>query len=867
MKRILYLTDKAGISEGYRYQLNKILIRTGLKQGDVITTDIYGLMEGRKSPLYKFGNRSTWSLNPQKMEEVISHIKVKINAVRPSLIVTCCPAVLGVLVDCAHGPDIIDNSRGGVYEFDGIPVIVTYPMSALNRKKDEKGSDDNEEVNTYKVPSGAWILVKDWEKISRFYKGKVRELPEFDWSLVRTEDDAKATLQFLSTCKLISTDVETVGAQLRYATSCVGYTGLSDSGKVKSFVFPSFDKFSNTGIWADDPELFDILHSYVQKINALEIPMTMANGTYDCSYYVLQQQPVSQYLLDCQHLWHALFPELRKSLDFVSSILIDRFQYWKADIKGIKNDYQGKKDTTMMGYYRYNALDCYYTLFNTLYLWHVVSRNPAFLHNYIHEFMMALSGWKMSMKGIKADKDVLFKHKLRLIDEVAIADERLRYISAMPDFNSNSTPDKKFLLYDLLGAQPRNDKGKVLKASSPRSQTPKASTGKNALKMIKWEHPLNMEYVNCIEASVQPKHRISSICNMAIATNRFRYKLGAGTETWRYKCKASDFWDGTNGQNITKKMRDFMIADDHHLLFDVDYSQSDSCYVAYESNDARYIELVRSGKDSHAHHAQEFFDTTYDIIVAGKKANDPAIVHPIKGLRQITKRVVHGANFQMASYTLYISMGRDSVIAAAVAAGDADALGWPEERLIQHCGKLLKKYYALYPRLSKREWYGEIAHQLKMTSQIVSAYGMTRQFMGEWNDGDTQREATAFYGQAGTSGNMNRCTNEVDFGYIPPAFRDGDNPHANETPLYLCHPGSPFEVLLQGHDSFIGQVDTRHPKWRDYLNNFLTVMERPCIINGHSMHVPAEMDVGLAWDGNMIPWNTDGSTDVSRFGF
>lgn len=865
--KILYLTDKAGVSNAYRWQLNQILLRTGIRQRDVVITDIYGLMNG-VSPLYKYRNRKTWSLHPDKLDEVADHMRVKIKAVRPNLIVTCDPAVLGVLVSCDPNSGQIDNARGGVYEFDGIPAIVVYPTSALHRKKDFKGAEENEELNTYQVPSGAWILVKDWEKVSRFHKGTVRELPEFDYSLVQSLSDAESAYQFLSDCVVISTDVETVGAHNRYATSCVGYCGIDKKGRVKAFVFPFYDQFKEGGLWFEDADLMAQIWGYIERINATPIPKAMQNGTYDCAYYGTWRAPPEQYLLDSMHMWHSIFPELKKSLDFISSILIDRFQYWKGDIKGIEVKAGGSKDSNMLGYFRYNALDCYYTLFNSLYLWHVLKDSPEYLHNYKHEMMMILSGFKMSMKGIKADKKVLFNHKIALIDEATLIDERLRYITAMPDFNSQSPVDKKHLLYDMLGATPRNDKGRVLKpkADVPRSQTPKASAGKSALKMVKWEHPLNMLYVDLLEKSMVPKKRISNVCNMNIATHRFRYKLGSPTETWRYTGKASDFWDGSNPQNITKKMRDFMVADEGCLMFDVDYEQSDAAYVAHESNDANYIKLVNSPLDSHAYHAAHFFDITYDEVMKGKKAEDDYIVHPITGIRQITKRIVHGANFQMQSYTLFVSMGRDSVITAAIASGFLGAVGWDETQLVQFCGKLLKSYPALYPRLTKKEWYGEITQQLKDTGKVTSAYGMTRQFMGDWNDPDTQREATAFYGQAGTSGNMNRCTNEVDWGYIPKDFRDGPNPHANESPLILCHEGSPFEILLQNHDSFIGQVDTRVEGWQDYLNNFLTVMERPCIINGHTMHVPAEMNVGIDWSSKMVPWNRDSSTDISQFG-
>ena len=105
-------------------------------------------------------------------------------------------------------------------------------------------------------------------------------------------------------------------------------------------------------------------------------------------------------------------------------------------------------------------------------------------------------------------------------------------------------------------------------------------------------------------------------------------------------------------------MRDILVADKDCILIDVDYSQSDDVFMGYESNDANKIKVIESGVDGHAVHGELFFKMPYDDIVAGKKAQDPKIVHPIYGVRQLSKRIVHGTNFQMAAITLFMTMGQ-----------------------------------------------------------------------------------------------------------------------------------------------------------------------------------------------------------------
>src|SRR3546814_2441307 len=88
-------------------------------------------------------------------------------------------------------------------------------------------------------------------------------------------------------------------------------------------------------------------------------------------------------------MWYSRFSELPKTLDFVSSILLDDYQYWKDDIKGTDN-----KDQVLGNlerYWRYNALDTRNTLFNTLLLIQLMKLSPQMQRNYNDTFMRNLS--------------------------------------------------------------------------------------------------------------------------------------------------------------------------------------------------------------------------------------------------------------------------------------------------------------------------------------------------------------------------------------------------------------------------------------------------------------------------------------------
>src|SRR3546814_3018267 len=83
----------------------------------------------------------------------------------------------------------------------------------------------------YRIKNGAWILSRDWEKVGRYYQGKQRRLPPFEYSVTRTIDDLFAARDWLLQSRLIATDVETAchPAQI----TCNGYTGIHPSGQVR----------------------------------------------------------------------------------------------------------------------------------------------------------------------------------------------------------------------------------------------------------------------------------------------------------------------------------------------------------------------------------------------------------------------------------------------------------------------------------------------------------------------------------------------------------------------------------------------------------------------------------------------------------
>jgi len=857
--RILYLCDKYGVSQGYEPAFAKLVQKCGVHRRNIIIASIHNLID---TPLVKYKNEKTPRFNPDRKVEITHAVETRIKAVKPVLIVCSDPVSLGLFTGWDQRVSTLDKTRGGVYSYHGITVVVTIPVTAIHRNVSEKYDKDQEgeEVpyEPYRVPQGSWILGRDWEKIGRFYHGKQRRLPPFQYSITRTVGDCYAARDWLLECKLIAVDIET--ALYPAQITCIGYTGIREDGKVRTFVVPFYDPTQENGcFWATED---DHVEAYIccREINESPVLKVFQNGNYDCNYFIRDNFGTENYLLDVMLMWYALYMELPKTLDFISSILLDVYQYWKDDIKGADE----KDEISQFGieqYWRYNGLDTYYTLYNCLYLMRLLNNNKSMQFNYRDVFMRNTSALRISMRGVLADKAKLAEHREALKAEYDKNVARLRYMIADPEFNVNSPDQKKSLLYDVLGARPRNNKGRFLTKDAT------ASSGAIALKAVKSDHPLFKYVITALEDAMEPDKQMGLITGreqedgtikggIKFFTDRFRTCYGAaGTTSTRFNSKGSNFWDGTNAQNIRASMRDFLVADPGCILMDVDYSQSDDVFMGYESNDRHKIEVIESGVDGHAVHGELFFKMPYDEIVAGKKAGLASIVHPIYGVRQLSKRIVHGTNFQMAAITLYMTMGREAVVAAMILMGHLDAESWTQDQLINGCQVLMNAYRRKYPRLTPKEYYKEIADALKSTGTLTNAFGITRRFLGDPNDSGTQREATGFIGQSDTAGNMNRSMYEIDFGYIPERFRDGDNPDRADTPRRMDLDSHGFRFLLQTHDSFTAQLSLDHPRFEEACHNLLHVMERPVIIHGRTVRVKTEASFGLRWGKKMVEWN------------
>lgn len=686
-----------------------------------------------------------------------------------------------------------------------------------------------------------------------------------------TPRDLKEAREFLREAELIAQDIETIPfkkkkptkAQLEagiippdppIAISVNAYSGILKSGEIGSYAFPFLNSKS---VASGPPHHFEEIYLMSQELNQLDTPKTFQNGVYDCAWFLYYGLPVKNYAYDTMSMWWSLFPELPRRLDFISSVLLDDYQYWKGD----------RKDEDFDKYMNYGMSDTESTLRNTLKLIKMLEQNDRARVNFFFAHLRCLSGLGMSARGLAVDEAVMDEIKEKLNGEAAKALEHLRFLVADPEFNPNSPKQKSDLVYGLLGAKLRNAKGRFVK------RVEDASTGKIPLRSMRSDHPIFRRVADALLDAQEPAKQISNVVGIArfkggSTGSRFLTSYdGVGTTTTRFSSRASAFGHGGNGQNIRKKYRRFGRADVGHFYLEVDYSAADDVFVAFESREQKKIDLVRSGLDGHAVNACIFFPNwTYEGIVAGKKADDPRIVHPITGIRQITKKVVHGTHYLMAALTMYNNAGREAIVAAAIEAGFADAGRWPQDKLVNFCGIMAAGFREHYPRFklehdSPDSWYKELREEVVATGGFYTPFRYFQRFMSDPYDDSTLRAVAATAGQAGTAGRINTVLDELSHGYIPKLFRDGENPHYGATPNIVGEQINGISIRQQTHDSMGFDINPRHPRWLQGMQGILEAFQRPIPIHGEQVVVGMEWEASIHWAGkeNYISKSCDAS--------
>ena len=771
--------------------------------------------------------KTRWVANKEKEPD----FRKKLVGLKPDMIVCNDKAALNYITGKYTS---LAKCRGSIYNYEGIPVLVIDDM-----------------LNTRRTEIGGWVALQDLGKLKRWTSGNMREEPKFEYTVCHSVAEVEILLKIAEIASVVSVDIETTGTTI----SSIQYTCMWQNDaklhKVYTWNVPFINPLKIGGChWETENEEI-IIWSLIRKINATEAYKVLRNGSYDSAYFLKYRIPLRNYICDTLHGWHSIWVEAPKRLDFIASIALDKYCYWKDEgkVEDKKEDLKGgkipKTKDGMDSYWLYGSLDTHNTLLCFRFILAVMTEKKLTwaTENYRQEMRQQFGpALTMTMRGIKCNRKLQTKFAVELTDQSAVAEEDLKTALGDPLFNPRSPIQLKRVIYDLFGAQPYG-RGKQ-----------RTSTDEKVLTMIKDQNPFLNWFVEKLWECKKPANNASKYGSGITLGNRMMYKMCAGvTDTGRYASKGHDFWVGTNIQNLPYIMRPMLEADEGYVLFDIDYSQSDAYFTAFESGDEKFMATMLSEQDTHCVHAEFFFKKPYQELYDAHKNHDDWCSHNVTGVRSITKRVVYGANYLMAGATLLLTMSREPVRAAATFLGLPHAARLNDKQLIKLCDAFLAKYFNMYPRLKEWLFHEAIPKAISAGNLAECAFNRKRIFFGNLNENKTQREFAAFFGQGGTAGNINQALDNIYYGMgkAEIAKRTGD---VKMQRLLENLEREGVRLLFQVHDSIIGQI----PRGRlDLIPAVQIAMANTVQINGREFTVPTEASVGLAWGKRLMDWRDD----------
>ncbi len=487
----------------------------------------------------------------------------------------------------------------------------------------------------------------------------------FSWEILSPTNIESYYTQFKSAL-FIAVDIETFKDPL--AIRCCGYTAVWKDSTSKSIVLPLDSE------WA---------LSWLRKFNSLPAPKITQNGKYDNSYLLRYQSPLYNWIWDTAHLFHSWYSELPKDLGFLNAFCLRDTIYWK-DLANTNDLYE---------YYKYNCLD-HWTTANVFLA--MMQEYPEYAaRNYVLEFPLVFPCLLAEMIGIKVNSARLEIAQKEQEEKQNTLQASLEKMIGVSNFNVLSNPQMQKLLTIL-------DCGDIARVSCNEKHLEKA----------RFRHPLNARILQTV-LDIRGIRKLRSTYLVEKDFNgRILYALNPhGTDTGRLASREHHFWCGLQIQNVPrgKEVKQIFVADEGFLFGKADLEQAESRDTAHISGDEKLIAAVSGTKDFHSINAAAFFGIPYEDLwddTKGKTKNKP--------IRDLAKRVNHGANYNMGAAVLVDTMGLEKIFTAAKLLNLPKF--WSAIQIAEH---LLVCFHKTYPNL-KGVYYPAIISEVLTTGFIVS---------------------------------------------------------------------------------------------------------------------------------------------------
>jgi len=682
----------------------------------------------------------------------------------------------------------LDKYRGSRLNYS-IPVIVGAPID-----------------HPRKVKHGRWLYEKDIDKFKQIKTPVV----QLQYTVCSSRELLDACLEKASKALIISTDIETDSSN---RITCVGYSLLNPNLTTTSFLIPYVDFGKDH--WENDDDYGYAIETQ-RTISKLPIAKLYFNGIYDAQYQITYHAEPNNFVLDGMALAHAEFSELPKSLDFVASLHLHDYYFWKDDAD------ESRKKGDIHTYWAYCARDSWNTLRS--FINQIRNAKPYAFRNYKELFKMVYPYIYCAFEGCALEQKTLLENTTKATSIAESAKQSLCKMAATENFNPASPKQVAILLFDIIGAKP---------VAKPRKKkdgtwTSKRGTDEKTLAKIAEQHPLLSIFVSRLLEYREQAKAIGTYFKFnqwwgrdecQLSQGRMLYGINPfGTDTGRAASNASSFrlYDllreeirsyGTQIQNVPPYAKNMLISDIGFELGEADNNKSEARCVGYLSNCIALIKALEDRtKDFYKVLGTIFFGLLYE-----------AVSNELRN--KVLKRIVHGRNYLMGADTFVETVGSKQLYEGA------RLLNYKLTTLKAFAEYLLNLYNKPFPEVTT--WYNEIKLEIVRNHTLTSPLGYTRYFFGDIiKDHKVFRNAVAHAPQNLSVMILNKGVWNV------------------YNRLVLTQNGL-FRLKAQIHDSIFWQSPPE--KRAEYDAIVLECMNNPVVIKGRTMSIPVDIKHGQNW--------------------
>lgn len=756
--------------------LNKMLAEAGVDRSEVYVTNIF-----KYRPPFNDIRRIREVL-PEEPEKHVEQLWAELWEIKPN----CVLALGNTALYHLTGKSGISNWRGSILNSkrDGWKVVPTlHPAALLHMEGEEEGGVRSQAAKVY-------MQFDIRRSVEQSAFPQVRT-PQRLLEIARHSADVWRFWEQYKHKRHVSVDIEVI--------HCIPICVALAFNSQHAMSIPLLDVMSwqnKEGIPSSELALMwkmvsDILSMSGMKIIGQNFKFDLVKLLKACG------MRVNEFWLDTGLLMHTLYPELPKSLGFMTSIFTEE-PYYKDEGK----EFNIKKDD-IKKFFTYNARDAAVTYEVAFALAQEAKELevPGFenyFQNYFLDYMMQLPELYIDIEdeGLLLDKPRQKELIKEYTAKIKVKEKRLYELVGW-EINIRSNPQLSALLYKDLKFPKRAGANVDTLVALQANHTKPGDPRREIIDLILDLRGMYKSLGTYFKARADYDGYMRTSYNIA------------GTETGRSSTKILKaplrphkmglaFQTMTKHGDIGAELRSMFVAEPGYVLLEVDLSQAEARIVALLGKSQETLDLFNSGADIHK--------LTSTWVFAMPET------HITKELRFVGKTTRHAGNYDMQKKRLM------NLVNTKAKKFNID-ISISEYR----AGLILERFHKFSPWI-KEVFHEEVVDALANNNRIlINPYGRRRQFMGDW-DSTLWREAYAQIPQSTVADHMKRAMLRVK-----------------------KRLGKHFRCAVEAHDAFVVKVPERHVD--EFATIFAQELEVPidfsnCSLPRGQLIIPCDAQVG-----------------------